>query len=108
MRHWAWGWQGMILASVGCLIGIFLFYILPGQKGIWFEGGIIGLTLVLTNRIPNRFTGWYPIAMALISGVFASLLSILVIKDTALVEFGAALSTGLFSGVFIYFASRQR
>ncbi len=108
MRRWAWGWQGVIQASAGCLIGIFLFYVLSGQRGLWFEGGIIALTLVLTNHIPARRMSWYPITMALIGAILISLLSQLLITDATLVEFGAALSTGLFAGVFTYFASQQR
>ena len=105
-RHWALAWQTLILAGTGSIIGIVLFYILAGENGLWFEGGIIGLALALLPRGPGHKMGWYPAIPAIAVGalVFAlSLITLLGVKEGLPIElYGAALSTGLFTGVYIY------
>lgn len=106
MRRWLWFWQAIILGSVGSLLGIIFFYILSGQRAVWFEGGIISLALVLMNRRPGLKSVWYSVLFALVSGVLILSLGKIVINDVALEKLGAILSTGIFSSIYVYFVSR--
>ena len=106
MRRWSWFWQAIILGSVGSLLGIIFFYILSGQRAVWFEGGIISLALVLMNRRPGLKSVWYSVLFALVSGVLILSLGKIVINDVALEKLGAILSTGIFSSIYVYFVSR--
>jgi hypothetical protein len=110
MRRWGLVWQIIILVGAGSLIGIVLFYILAGDHGLWFEGGIIGLVLALTNKRsshkPRRYSGTLSILMVVLTFAL-SLAALTVIKEGKPVELlGSAISTGLFTGVYILASSQ--
>jgi hypothetical protein len=100
--RWVFVLQALVLASAGSAIGFVLFYVLSGQGGLWFEGGITGLTQMILSRKTRQKPRWYSAVVALLAGIVVFLLSLQVIDDARLVESGAALSTGLFTMIYTY------
>ena len=101
-RRWPLALQAIMLASMGSIIGIILFYVLSGQKGLWFEGGITGLAQMVVNRKTRQKPMWYSGVTALFAGLLVSAATLQVIDDVRLIEYGAAVSTGLFTAVYTY------
>lgn len=111
-HRWRLAWQIMVLAGSGSVIGIALFYLLAGDRGVWFEGGIIGLALVLINYKPSHKPGWYSGTLSILVGILIFALSLaaptlIFLKVGKPIELlGSAISTGLFSGAYIFTFSR--
>ena len=105
-------WQIIVLAGTGSVIGIVLFYLLAGDHGLWFEGGIIGLVLALIGHRPGHEPGWHSGALSMLIGALTfalSLAALTVVKEGKPVELlGSAISTGLFTGVYILASSQTR
>jgi Caspase domain len=100
--RWSLPLQAILLAGMGSAIGIILSYILSGQTGLWFEGGITSLAQMILNRGIGQKPRWFPAVTALFAGLVVFLASLQVIQDARLVEYGAALSTGLFTAIYTY------
>jgi hypothetical protein len=110
ITRWRFTWQIFVLVITGSVIGIALFYLLAGDHGVWFAGGVIGLALALFNHKPSLKTGWYPGLLSLIIGLlmFAlSLVALAEIKEGRPIELiGSAISTSLFTSMYIFIYSR--
>jgi len=105
--RWSLALKTMTLVGMGSIIGIVLSYVLSGQKGLWFEGGITGLAQMILSRWSGQKPHWYSVVTAVFTGLLVFLISLEIIHDVKLVEYGAALSTGLFTAVYIYVAGRM-
>jgi hypothetical protein len=103
-HRWSILLQSILLALAGSAIGFLLFYVLSGQMGLWFEGGITGLMQLIISRNTDQRSRLHATAIALIAGIIVFLTSLQVIDDERLVEYGAAISTGLFTAVYTYMA----
>lgn len=106
-NRWTFGLQLITLVGTGCIIGFVLFYILAGQKGLWFEGGIIGFAQSVVSRRFWRKSHWYSIMAAMFTGLVVFFASLEILQDTVLIEYGAAISTSLFSLLYTYAFSRS-
>ncbi len=108
LRRCGLAWQTIVLAGSGSVIGIALFYLLAGDHGVWFEGGIIGLALALISHKPSHKPGWYSGTLSILVGILIFALSLAsptlnILKVGKPVELlGSAISTGLFSGAYIF------